>query len=163
MLIEDLQAGSPERNAVDFFIFPDDAPADFYEYAYTTVDGKDETDMPGVLRATFATAVRAARSTSPDAVGEFPGFEPYPLIRLDDRISGRIVEAVVHWDGPDGRVGSACDGDGRWDRSHRLPARRSARARQLLRSARRSHRRSQLDTGRNRSRPPPGPRLPVIH
>ena len=87
--------------------------------------------MPGVLRATFATAVRAARSTSPDAVGEFPGFEPYPLIRLDDRISGRIVEAVVHWDGPDGRVGSACDGDRRWDRSHRLPARRSARARQL--------------------------------
>jgi hypothetical protein len=96
MLVEDLQAGSPERDAVDFFIFPVEAPADFYQYAYTMVDGKDEADLPGVLRATFATALRAARSTSPDAVGEFPGFEPYPLIRLDDWVSGRVVEAVVH-------------------------------------------------------------------
>jgi len=95
-LIEDLQVGSPERDAVDFFIFPAEAPADFYEYAYTMVDGKNAAEMPRVLRATFASAVRAARSTQPEAVGAFPGFKPYPLIRLDDWVAGRVVEAVIH-------------------------------------------------------------------
>lgn len=96
MLIGNLQFGSPERDAVDFFVFPDDAPAEFYEYAYTMVDGKIVADMPSVLRETFATAIRGARSTPPDAVGEAPAFEPSPLIRVDDWVSGRVVEAVVH-------------------------------------------------------------------
>ncbi len=96
MLLEDPRVGSPERNAVDFFIFPVDAAADFYEYAYTMVEGKDQADLPSGLRRTFTSAVRDARSAPAATLGEFPGFEPYPLIRLDDWISGRVVEAVVH-------------------------------------------------------------------
>ena len=96
MLLEDPRVGSPERNAVDFFVFPVDAAADFYEYAYTMVEGKDQAELPSVLRQTFTSAVNGARSTPADTLGEFPGFEPYPLIRLDDWISGRVVEAVVH-------------------------------------------------------------------
>jgi hypothetical protein len=96
MLLEDPRVGSPQRNAVDFFIFPVDAAADFYEYAFTMVEDKDEADLPSVLRKTFASAVHDARAAPAGTLGEFPGFEPYPLIRLDDWISGRVVEAVVH-------------------------------------------------------------------
>jgi hypothetical protein len=52
--------------------------------------------MPDVLRETFVKSIDEALAAGPDLVGEFPGFEPYPLIRLDDWIQTRILEAVVH-------------------------------------------------------------------
>jgi hypothetical protein len=99
MLIAQAASGEPvpERDAVDFFIFPSaDVPTEFYEYAYTMVEGRNLSEMSGVLRTTFARAIDDARSTQGSTVGAFPGFEPYPLIRLDEFISTRIVEAVVH-------------------------------------------------------------------
>jgi hypothetical protein len=96
-LAEDPRPGQPERDAVSFFIFPGtDVPTDFYEYAYTMVAGKTAADLAGTLGTTFSASLREARVKAPDAIGEFPGFEPYPLIRMDDWITTRIVEAVVH-------------------------------------------------------------------
>jgi hypothetical protein len=99
MLISGAESGAPEaeRDAVDFFIFPSpDVPSEFYEYAYTMVEGRRPADMSGVLRSTFTQTIDGARRTLGSTVGAFPGFEPYPLIRLDEFISTRIVEAVVH-------------------------------------------------------------------
>jgi len=99
MLISEAVSGErePERDAVDFFIFPSaDVASEFYDYAYTMVEGQNPSEMSGVLRNTFARAIDDARSTPGSTVGAFPGFEPYPLIRLDEFISSRIVEAVVH-------------------------------------------------------------------
>ena len=55
MLIADQQDGQPGRDQVSFFIFPrsEVAPA-VYDYAYTMVEGKTPSDMPGVLRETFS-------------------------------------------------------------------------------------------------------------
>ena len=93
----DSEATEGERDAVDFFIFPSaDVPSEFYEYAYTMVEGRSPADMSGVLRTTFSETIDEARRTPGSTIGPFPGFEPYPLIRLDEFISTRIVEAVVH-------------------------------------------------------------------
>ena len=99
MLIADRVSGNPEpeRDAVDFFIFPRaDVPSEFYDYAYEMVQGRDPSTMPATLRSTFAETIAEARGTDPAMIGPFPGFEPYPLMRLDDFVSSRIVEAVVH-------------------------------------------------------------------
>jgi hypothetical protein len=99
MLIEEAVPDGPEpqRDAVDFFVFPsDDVATQFYDYAFITVENRNPSDMAGVLRTTFAQTVEDARAGDPGSVGAFPGFEPYPLIRLDDFVSTRVVEAVVH-------------------------------------------------------------------
>ena len=99
MLIADAVPGQreAERDAVDFFIFPsDDVPTEFYSYAYEVVQERDPSTMSAVLRSTFAETIQQARSSDPGTIGPFPGYEPYPLIRLDDFVSTRIVEAVIH-------------------------------------------------------------------
>jgi hypothetical protein len=97
MLLEDPRPGPPERDSVSFFIFPStDVAADFHDYAFTMVEGKTPTEMPRTVSETFSRSLQEARATPPDTVGAFPGFEPYPRIRLDDWMSSRIVEAVVH-------------------------------------------------------------------
>jgi uncharacterized protein (TIGR03083 family) len=99
MLIADAVSGEPvsERDAVDLFIFPSaEVPSEFYDYAYTMVEDREPSALAGGLRDTFTQTVDEARRTEPSTVGAFSGFEPYPLIRLDDFISTRIVEAVVH-------------------------------------------------------------------
>src|SRR4029450_2834859 len=48
--------------------------------------------MPDVLGATFAKTVEGARALAPDTVG--PGY--YALMRLDEFVASRGVEAVVH-------------------------------------------------------------------
>jgi len=63
-----------------------------YDYAYTMVDGKTPEQMPDVLADTFAKTVDGARSLAPDTVG--PGY--YALMRLDEFVASRVVEAVVH-------------------------------------------------------------------
>src|SRR4029453_14844117 len=93
MLMAEPQAGQVGRDRVSFFIFPRSEVAPVvYDYAYTMVQGKSPEDMPGVLRETFTKTVEESRSTPPDTVGS--GY--YALMRLDEFVASRVVEAVVH-------------------------------------------------------------------
>jgi hypothetical protein len=93
MLMAEPQDGQVGRDRVSFFIFPrsEHAPV-VYDYAYTMVEGKTPAQMPDVLGATFAKTIEGARSTPPDTVGS--GY--YALMRLDEFVASRVVEAVVH-------------------------------------------------------------------
>jgi hypothetical protein len=78
---------------VSFFIFPRaEVTPVVYSYAYTMVDGKTPAQMPDVLHQTFSKTVQEARSTPHDTVGS--GY--YALMRLDEFVRSRVVEAVVH-------------------------------------------------------------------
>ena len=94
MLIADQQPdGQPGRDRVSFFIFPRSEVAPVvYDYAYTMVAGKTPADMPAVLDETFSKTIEEARATPPETVGS--GY--YALMRLDEFVPSRIVEAVVH-------------------------------------------------------------------
>jgi hypothetical protein len=93
MLMAEPQTGQVGRDRVSFFIFPRSEVAPVvYDYAYTMVEGKTPAQMPDVLHATFAKTIEGARSMAPDTVG--PGY--YALMRLDEFVASRVVEAVVH-------------------------------------------------------------------
>lgn len=93
MLMAEPQAGQVGRDRVSFFIFPRSEVAPVvYDYAYTMVDGKTPAQMPGVLRTTFTGTVEESRATSPGKIGS--GY--YALMRLDEFVPSRVVEAVVH-------------------------------------------------------------------
>jgi hypothetical protein len=93
MLMAEPQQGQVGRDRVSFFIFPRSEVAPVvYGYAYTMVEGKTPGQMPDVLRETFSKTVREARALPPDTVG--PGY--YALMRLDEFVASRVVEAVVH-------------------------------------------------------------------
>jgi hypothetical protein len=93
MLVADPQDGQPGRDRTSFFIFPRSEVAPVvYEYAYTMVEGKTPADMPGVLRETFTKTISESRAADPDMIG--PGY--YALMRLDEFVPSRVVEAVVH-------------------------------------------------------------------
>src|SRR5438094_5777103 len=93
MLMADRQDGQPGRDRVSFFIFPrSEAAPVVYDYAYKMVEGKTPSDMPGVLHETFSKTIEEAKKTRPDHVG--PGY--YALMRADEFITSRVVEAVVH-------------------------------------------------------------------
>jgi hypothetical protein len=79
--------------SASFFIFPRSEVAPVvYDYAFKMVEGKTPEQMPDVLHETFAKTVQGARSMPPDTVG--PGY--YTLMRLDEFVPSRVVEAVVH-------------------------------------------------------------------
>jgi hypothetical protein len=93
MLISNQEDGQPGRDRVSFFIFPrSEVAPTVYDYAYTMVDGKSPADMPGVLRETFSKSIEESRALPPDTIGS--GY--YALMRLDEFVASRIVEAVVH-------------------------------------------------------------------
>jgi Mycothiol maleylpyruvate isomerase N-terminal domain len=93
MLIASREDGQPGRDRVSFFIFPRSEVAPVvYEYAFTMVDGKTPQQMPGVLHETFGRTIEEARATPPGAIGS--GY--YALMRLDEFVPSRVVEAVVH-------------------------------------------------------------------
>ena len=93
MLMAEPKDGQPGRDRVSFFIFPRSEVAPVvYDYAYKMVEGKTARDMPGVLHETFSKTNEEAKKTAPDHVG--PGY--YALMRADEFISSRVVEAVVH-------------------------------------------------------------------
>jgi hypothetical protein len=48
--------------------------------------------MPDVLHGTFSATIAESRATPPDTVG--PGY--YALMRLDEFVPSRVLEAVVH-------------------------------------------------------------------
>src|ERR671924_124544 len=81
------------RDLTSFFIFPRSEVAPVvYDYAYKMVEGKTPQQMPDVLHETFTKTIQGARTMAPDTVG--PGY--YALMRLDEFVPSRIVEAVVH-------------------------------------------------------------------
>ncbi len=93
MLVAEPRAGQVGRDRVSFFIFPRSEVAPVvYDYAYTMVEGKTPRQMPDVLHETFSQTIQEARATAPDTVGS--GY--YALMRLDEFVPSRIVEAVVH-------------------------------------------------------------------
>ena len=93
MLMAERKDGQPGRDRVSFFIFPRSEVAPVvYDYAYKMVEGKTPKDMPGVLHETFSKTIEEARKTPPDHVGS--GY--YALMRVDEFIPSRVVEAVVH-------------------------------------------------------------------
>lgn len=93
MLIADPKDGQPGRDRVSFFIFPRSEVAPVvYDYAYKMVEGKTPSDMPGVLHETFSKTIEEARKTPHDLIG--PGY--YALMRVDEFVPSRVVEAVVH-------------------------------------------------------------------
>lgn len=93
MLIADPQEGQTGRDRVSFFIFPrkEVAPV-VYDYAYKMVEGKTFADMPGVLHETFGKTIEESRATPGETIG--PGY--YALMRLDEFVASRVLEAVVH-------------------------------------------------------------------
>ncbi len=93
MLMAAPQEGQPGRDRTSFFIFPRSEVAPVvYDYAYKMVAGKRPADMPDVLHETFSKTIEEARRSQPDLVG--PGY--YALMRVDEFIPSRVVEAVVH-------------------------------------------------------------------
>jgi mycothiol maleylpyruvate isomerase-like protein len=93
MLMAEPQSGQVGRDRTSFFIFSraEVAPV-VYDYAFKMVEGKTPQQMPGVLHSTFTKTVEGARAMAPDTVG--PGY--YALMRLDEFVWSRVVEAVVH-------------------------------------------------------------------
>jgi Mycothiol maleylpyruvate isomerase N-terminal domain len=93
MLIAEPQAGQPGRDRTSFFIFPRSEVAPVvYDYAYKMVLGKTPQQMADVLHETFSKTVEESRATPPETIG--PGY--YALMRLDEFVPSRVVEAVVH-------------------------------------------------------------------
>ncbi|HLE95615.1 MAG TPA: maleylpyruvate isomerase N-terminal domain-containing protein [Acidimicrobiia bacterium] len=93
MLISNQSDGQVGRDRASFFIFPRSEVAPVvYDYAFTMVEGKTPADMPDVLHETFSKTIEEARATPPDTVGS--GY--YALMRLDEFVTSRVVEAVVH-------------------------------------------------------------------
>lgn len=93
MLIGEPQEGQVGRDRTSFFIFPRSEVAPVvYDYAYVMVEGKSPAEMAGVLRETFGRTVEESRATPPETIGS--GY--YALMRLDEFVASRMVEAVVH-------------------------------------------------------------------
>ena len=93
MLMADPRQGQVGRDRVSFFIFPRSEVAPVvYDYAYTMVEGRTPAQMADVLHETFTKTVQEARATAPETVG--PGY--YALMRLDEFVPSRVLEAVVH-------------------------------------------------------------------
>jgi Mycothiol maleylpyruvate isomerase N-terminal domain len=93
MLMAEPQSGQVGRDRTSFFIFPRSEVAPVvYHYAYKMVENKTPRQMPDALHDTFTKTIEGARAMAPDTVG--PGY--YALMRLDEFVASRIVEAVVH-------------------------------------------------------------------
>ena len=93
MLFDEPKDGQVGRDRVSFFIFPRSEVAPVvYDYAYTMVQGKTPSDMPGVLRETFTKTIEGSRANPPTLVGS--GY--YALMELGEFVPSRVVEAVVH-------------------------------------------------------------------
>jgi Mycothiol maleylpyruvate isomerase N-terminal domain len=93
MLVANTEEGQPGRDRVSFFIFPRSEVAPVvYDYAYTMVGDKGPAEMLETLRETFSKTIEEARATPPATVGS--GY--YALMRLDEFVPSRTLEAVVH-------------------------------------------------------------------
>jgi len=93
MLIADQQEGQPGRDHVSFFIFPrSEVAPGVYEYAYAMVEGKQPSDMPGVLRQVFADVhgIDLTDATGRPSIATPEGLA-YTAALLDDLLARRTV------------------------------------------------------------------------
>ena len=92
-LVGDPRVGQIGRDRASFFIADRSQVAPVvYEYAIAQVKDKAPADALAMVRQTFQRSLDAARRNPPDTIGS--GF--FALMRLDDFIATRVVEAVVH-------------------------------------------------------------------
>jgi hypothetical protein len=92
-LLAQRQSGQVARDRVSFFIFPRSEVAPIlYDLGFKLVLGKVPSEMAGVLRETFSKTIEEVRNNPPETVG--PAY--FALMRLDDMVASRVVEAVVH-------------------------------------------------------------------
>ena len=158
MLIASQEDGQPGRDQISFFIFPrSEVAPGVYEYAYTMVEGKTPADMPSVLGETFAKSISESRALPPETVGS--GY--YALMRLDEFVTSRVVEAVVHGIDLTDANRTRLHRHTRRHRGHRVDPRRAAGAAHRCGTAGRSRRRPGVDPCRLRPRRPRRPAPPA--
>jgi uncharacterized protein (TIGR03083 family) len=92
-LLDSIQAGQPGRDRVSFFIADRSqvAPA-VYDYAKALAGQHTPATLTDKLGQTFRATVAGARGHAADTIGS--GY--FALMRLDEWIPSRTVEAVVH-------------------------------------------------------------------
>jgi len=92
-LLDTVQDGQPGRDRASFFIANrrEVAPV-VYEYAVAMAADHTPGSLLEQVRSTFAATLERSRAQHPDVIGW--GF--FALMRLDEFIPSRTVEAVVH-------------------------------------------------------------------
>lgn len=92
-LLDSAQDGQPGRDRVSFFIAnrSEVAPV-VYDYARSLAAEHTPESLADKVAATFKATIEGARGNPPDLVGS--GF--FALMRLDEWVPTRTVEAVVH-------------------------------------------------------------------
>jgi hypothetical protein len=92
-LLDSIQTGQPGRDRASFFIADRSTVAPVvYAYAVAHAAQGDRTGLVEQTRSTFAASLAGIRNHPPDTVGS--GF--FALMRLDEWVPTRVVEAVVH-------------------------------------------------------------------
>lgn len=93
-LVEERRAGQAARDRVSYFISDRSkaAPA-IYDWVVEHAAGHEPETMLQAVRETFKRALDAIRTTPPDTIG--PSYFG-ALIRLDEFVATRVIEAVVH-------------------------------------------------------------------
>ncbi|MGY1625179.1 maleylpyruvate isomerase N-terminal domain-containing protein [Geodermatophilus sp. SYSU D00965] len=92
-LLDSIQTGQPGRDRASFFIADRSRVAPVvYDYAVKHAAEQDRAGLVERTRATFAASLDGIRQHPPDTIGS--GF--FALMRLDEWVPTRVVEAVVH-------------------------------------------------------------------
>jgi hypothetical protein len=92
-LLDTIQTGQPGRDRASFFIADRSTVAPVvYAYAVQHAAQNDRTSLVERTRSTFDESLAGVRKHSPDTIGS--GF--FALMRLDEWVPTRVVEAVVH-------------------------------------------------------------------
>jgi uncharacterized protein (TIGR03083 family) len=92
-LLGSIQVGQPGRDRASFFIADRSRVAPVvYDYAVQHASEHDRAGLVERTRATFAASLEGIRRHPPDTIGS--GF--FALMRLDEWVPTRVVEAVVH-------------------------------------------------------------------
>ncbi len=92
-LLDSIQTGQPGRDRVSFFIADRSQVAPVvYDYAKSLASQHSPASLSDKLSETFRATVAGAREHAPDEIGS--GY--FALMRLDEWVPTRTVEAVVH-------------------------------------------------------------------
>lgn len=93
-LVAEAKGGQPILDRASFCIACSDGSQGpgLYQYMTDHAKGHTPTTMLDTVRGTFKQVLDAIRTTPPDTVG--PAF--YGLMRLDEFVASRNVEAVIH-------------------------------------------------------------------
>jgi uncharacterized protein (TIGR03083 family) len=93
-LVAEAKGGEPTLDRASFCIAVSDSSQGpvLYQYMTDHAQGHTPATMLTAVGGTFKQALDAIRTTPPDTVG--PAF--YGLMRLDEFVATRVVEAVIH-------------------------------------------------------------------